>query len=111
MKTRLFTLLGTLLLLGSCAHYPVAQQSGKEDMAYLLFTSGKEYVGKTVTVTIDDATHFDAKVVKTSKSNRKGTQYGVSTGKKAIEVKQDGKTIYSKQIFLSTQETKIITLP
>lgn len=110
MKTKFFTLLSSLLLLGSC-YAPVAQQSGKEDMAYLLFTSGKEYVGETVDVTIDDATHFDAKVVKTSKSNRKGTQYGVGTGKKTIVVKANGQTIYSKQLFLSTQETKIITLP
>lgn len=111
MKTRLFTLMASLTLLCSCAHYPVAQQSGKEDVAYLLFVSGREHIGETVEVTIDDATHFDAKVVKASKANRKGTQYGVGTGRKAIVVKADGRPIYSKQIFLSTQETKTITLP
>lgn len=111
MKAKLFTFLGSLLLFGSCAQYPVAQQSGKEDVAYLLFVSGKEYIGENVDVTIDNATHFDAKVVKTSKSHYKGTQYGVGTGKKTIVVKSNGKTIYSKQIFLSTQETKVITLP
>lgn len=37
-----------LLLIGCRAHFPVAQESGKEDIAYLLFVSPKEYAGKSV---------------------------------------------------------------
>ncbi len=105
-------LLGLVFLLAGCrAHYPVAQQSGKEDMAYLLFISGKQYAGETVDVTIDGQTQFTAKVVKAKKSNRRGTQYGVATGVKDIHVSYKGKTIYTKKILLSTQEIQIITLP
>lgn len=112
MKATTMWLLGLLLLLAGCrAHYPVAQQSGKEDMAYLLFVSGKQYTGERVEVSIDGQTNFTAKVVKATKANRKGTQYGVATGVKDIRVSHQGKLIYSKKILLSTQEIQIITLP
>ena len=48
------------LLTGCMANFPVAQQTGKEDMAYLLFVGQKEYVGKEVQVTIDNAEPFTA---------------------------------------------------
>jgi len=111
MKNKLLLIAFVILLAGCKANYPVAQQSGKEDIAYLLFVSGKEYKGKTVTVDIDQTTRFEAKVVKARKANRRGTQYGVSTGRKNITVQYEGRTIYNKQIFLSSQETKQILLP
>lgn len=100
-----------LLLMGCKANFPVAQQSGKEDMAYLLFVSANEYAGKEVSAQIDDAQPFTAKVVKQKKSNRRGTQYGVGVGNRMLKVTCDGKTIYQKRIFLSTQEVKQIILP
>lgn len=36
------------LLIGCRASLPVAQESGKEDIAYLLFVSSNEYAGKNV---------------------------------------------------------------
>ncbi len=95
----------------SCASYPVSQQGGKEDIAYLLFTSNKEYSGEIVLVTLDNDIKFNAKVVKEKKSNRKGMQYSVSTGTRQIKVEKDGKILYEKSIFLSSQETKKIILP
>lgn len=111
MKQLKFLLFAVALLLVGCkANYPVAQQSGREDIAYLIFISNKQYAGKNVTVDVD-GNSFDAKVVKAKKSNRRGTQYGVSTGRRTISVKCEGKTLYSKQLFLSAQETKQIILP
>jgi hypothetical protein len=101
------------LLIGCKANYPVAQQSGKEDMAYLVFVGPLETYGngsKPVQVDVD-GTQFDAKVVKPKTANRKGEQYGVATGRRNITVKFNGQTIYQKQLFLSSQETKIINLP
>lgn len=80
-------------------------------MAYLLFVGQKEYGGKEVQVTIDNAEPFTAKVVKSKKANRRGTQYGIGTGTKSLVVKCDGKTLYQKKIFVSTQEVKQIILP
>ena len=100
-------------LFGCKANYPVAQQSGKEDMAYLVFVGPLKTYGngsKPVQVNVDGTT-FDAKVVKPKVANRKGYQYGVATGKRNITVKFNGNTVYQKQLFLSSQETKIINLP
>lgn len=109
---KLLLLFSLALLLFSCkANFPVAQQSGKEDMAYLLFVSGKQYAGKQVLVEVDKAQPFEAKVVKQKKSNRRGTQYGIATGSRNLKVSCEGKTIYQKNIFVSTQEVKQIILP
>ena len=99
------------LLTGCKANLPIAQQTGKEDMAYLLFVGQKENSGKEFQVTIDNDEQFTAKVVKSKKANRRGTQYGIGTGTKSLVVKCDGKTLYQKKIFVSTQEVKQIILP
>lgn len=115
MKKRiLFTLLIVVSLLVGCkSSFPVAQQTGKEDMAYLVFVGPRQTYGngsKLVQVDVD-GTKFDAKVVKPKVANRKGTQYGVATGNRHVTVMFNGNTIHSKQLFLSSQETKVITLP
>lgn len=101
------------LFIGCKANYPVAQQSGKEDMAYLVFVGPSQTYGngsKPVTVDVD-GTKFEAKVVKPKTANRKGTQYGVATGRRNITVSFNGQKVYQKQLFLSSQQTKIINLP
>ncbi|MDR0891761.1 MAG: hypothetical protein LBN24_04025 [Mediterranea sp.] len=105
----LFALIG---ILTSCrVSYPVAQESGKEDMAYLLFVSPRQYADATVQVVIDDAQPFAAKVTKQKKSLRKGTQYAIKTGARTLKVSYEGRTLYQKKIFVSTQEVKQILLP
>ena len=111
MKNLLILLFLPLMLFSCRANFPVAQQSGKEDMAYLLFVSGNQYAGKNVQVSIDNAQPFTAKVVKAKKANRRGTQYGIATGTRTLKVSRDGKVIYEKKIFVSTQEVKQIILP
>ncbi|WP_024989425.1 hypothetical protein [Segatella albensis] len=115
MKAKiLFLLIAiTSLMVGCKANYPVAQQSGKADMAYLVFVGpSKTYGNGSKTVQVDvDGNKFDAKVVKPKTANRKGTQYGIATGRRNITVKFNDQTIYQKQLFLSSQETKIINLP
>lgn len=115
MKARVFIMLMAIagLFVSSKSNFPVAQQSGKEDMAYLVFVGPRQTYGngsKLVQVDVD-GNKFDAKVVKPKTANRKGTQYGVATGRKNVTVRFEGQTIYQKQLFLSSQETKIITLP
>ena len=115
MKAKVLFSLFTIscLLCGCKANYPVAQQSGKEDMAYLVFVGSlKTYGNGSKPVQVDvDGTTFDAKVVKPKTANRKGAQYGVATGRRNVTVKFNGQTVYQKQLFLSSQETKIINLP
>lgn len=115
MKTKIIlSLIAIIGLMAGCkANYPVAQQSGKEDMAYLVFVGPlKTYGNGSKLVQVDvDGTKFDAKVVKPKTANRKGVQYGVGTGRRNLTVTFNGQTVYQKQLFLSSQETKIINLP
>ena len=99
------------LLVGCKANYPVAQETGKDDVAYLIFVSASDAKNKVVDVTVDGKTTFEAKTVKNRKSNRRGTQYSVQTGKRHVKVAFEGQTLYDKYVFLSTQEVKEITLP
>ncbi|MBO6253919.1 MAG: hypothetical protein J6O49_09755 [Bacteroidaceae bacterium] len=112
MKKSLIFIFGLALLMTGCrAHLPVAQQGGKDDVAYLLFVGQKEYGGEQVQVSIDGAAPFTAEVVKVKKASRKGTQYAIATGTRDLKVTSDGKILYQKKIFVSTQEVKQIMLP
>lgn len=111
-RTLFFIVLGLALVMVGCkANYPVAQQSGKDDVAFLLFVSASNQSSQIVDVTIDGNTTFEAKTVKAKKADRKGTSYAVATGRRRLKVEKEGQTLYEKEVFLSTQETKIITLP
>lgn len=110
MKNALILLILPLLF-GCRVNYPVAQQGGKEDMAYLLFVSPDLYAGKNVEVLIDSNEPFHAKVVKAKKSKYSGVQYGIGTGKHSLKITCEGKTLYEKKIFASPQEVKQIVLP
>lgn len=99
------------VLCGCKANYPVAQQGGDDDIAYLIFVSSSDSRNKDVEVFVDDNTHFTAHTVKSRKSNRRGTRYSVQTGKRKVRVVRDGETLFDRFLFLSPQETKKITLP
>ena len=113
-KILFFAIIASVLMLTGCkTSVPVAQQSGKEDMAYLVFVGPKSTYGNGLhPVQVDvDGTKFDAKVVKPKTANRKGVQYGVAPGTRNITVKFNNNVVYNKKLFLSSQETKIINLP
>lgn len=104
-------LLVAVFMTGCRANYPVAQQSGKEDVAFLLLVSQKNYINEELTVKIDD-TEFEAKAVSAKKSNRRGKAYTVATGRRKLTVTdKQGQTLYKREVMLSTQETKQIMLP
>lgn len=111
MKKIAFAFAAVVLVILSGCKAPVAQQGGKEDMAYLLFVSSSQYAGKVVQVSIDEATTFNAEVVKAKKAKRGGRQYGISTGSRSIKVTSQGQVLYQKKIFVSAQEVKQILLP
>ena len=113
MKNKLlFVFLVSMLLMPGCrSSYPVAQQSGLEDAAFLLFVSQKDYVKQNLTIIVDD-TKFDAVAVKATKAKRKGTIYKIVPGTRHLIVQNDkGEVLYDKKVFISKQETKQIQLP
>ncbi len=108
----IFTCVVAVLLTACKSNMPVAQQSGKDDVAYLLFVSQNgEYHKKDLTVTVDNQT-YTAQGIRSKDSDRKGSQYTAPVGSHQLTVKNsEGQTLYSKKIFLSAQEVKTITLP
>jgi len=84
---------------------------GLENQAFIQVMGDKNVYSSHVTIVLDGETTFMAEVNKIGTSIPKGTVYAISTGKHFIEVKNRNQVIYSKQIFVSAQETKQITLP
>jgi len=100
-------------IFSSCGVGNYTVTSGVEDKANVCFVADHSY---DITVTIDGQS-YDTKTVKDkeykSRRNLKKTvQYSlpVTTGTHTISVVDDGKTVYSKKIVVSTGENKIIRL-
>jgi hypothetical protein len=112
MKTKLILgfFLSLCLAFTGCKVGNVASTQGLSDQAYLYFVSTNEYKAP-VSVTVDGSTVFEAAVVKEKKFNVKGNTYAIATGKRHVLVKQNGQILFERTLFLSTQETKKITLP
>lgn len=98
--------------LSGCRTGTYSSSYGKEDMAYISIISGKQYAGKTVSVSVDGKDSFNAKVVKEKQSTEKhnGQLYGIRPGKRTIVITYQNKTLYSNTVFLSSQQTKLIRL-
>ena len=115
MRKILSAILFLCLLFTSCAKYPVETTTGKADVAFLLFISQEgEYAKKNVTVCIDGKTTFTVQPIKAERGKQKlkGTQYEVATGRRKVVVTNaNGDVIYSRELILSTQDTKQIILP
>lgn len=112
MKKFIISLIGAVLLT-SCGTGTYSLSSGKTDIGLLSFTS--EYKTRlSVTVDKEECNIFS---VKTSawKKNRNIKQTAqnslqLTPGQHNIIVKINGKEVYNKRIFISTQEHKIIEL-
>lgn len=86
--------------------------SGIENQSFLSFeTSDKRNYPEGVEVILDDKTSFKAEVFKNRDKVKHIRLYGISTGKHKVSVLFNGKVIYEKTIFLSSQQTKKIILP
>ena len=115
MRKLVITIICTVsaFILSSCGTGNYTVSSGVDDKANVCFVADNSY---DIQVAIDGQ-NYDTKTVKDkeykSRRNLKKTvQYAlpVSTGTHDIKVVDDGKTVYSKKIVVSTGETKIIKL-
>ena len=102
----------TMLLTG-CGVGNYSVQSGVEDAAFISFTDDAKH---DITVTVDDQT-YALKTVKQKayKSGRNIKQTVLNTikigpGQHEVKVTVNGNDIFSKKLFLSTGEHKIIEL-
>jgi sugar lactone lactonase YvrE len=98
-----------LLILSGCTGVKTLS-TGLENESFLEFVGNPNNYSNGVTVTVDGTTTFVASVNKDHADRPKGEVYAISTGKHTITVSYENQVIYSKQIFVSAQETKRILL-
>lgn len=85
---------------------------GMQDESYLIVTAGKQYLGETVFVSIDGESTVQVVPIKEKHAVRKGKRIIVSPGKHMVVISdQSGVRLYEKQIFVSTNNGKMIHLP
>jgi hypothetical protein len=112
MKRILFILIFIAILSG-CGTGSYSISSGKADVAAILFTDLKAY---PITVIVDEGSYVLSTVkYKPQKKDRNFKKTTANTlklkpGQHKIEVLNNGKSIYSKTVFISANETKIIEL-
>jgi hypothetical protein len=114
MKKSVKYLVASLLFIGmatSCKVGMYSESKGKEQEAYLQIFQSQTSYPDGVVVVVDDQQPFMAKVNKDKKMNVKGNLYTIPTGRHHLKITAGGKLIYDKEIFISSQETKQITLP
>ena len=112
MKKSMIIAALTILLTG-CGVGNYSVQSGVEDAAFISFTDDAK---QDITVTVDDQTYI-LKTVKQKayKSGRNIKQTALntiktSTGQHEVKVVVNGTEVFSKKIFVSAGEHKIIEL-
>jgi hypothetical protein len=110
MRKAIILLVGSVLMLTSACTGLQTVTKGLENQAFIQVMGDRDTYSEEVTVVLDGETTFTAEVNKMGTSIPKGTVYAISTGKHFIEVKHRNRVVYSKQIFVSAQETKQIIL-
>jgi len=111
MKKLLLILTLGLSFLASCTVGIKSTAKGLESESYLEFLGEPKNYEAGLDVLVDETIAFTAQVKKPNKVKSKGLTYAIATGKHTITVKHNNNVIYSKQIFVSAQETKQILLP
>jgi len=110
---RLFVIAIMTLFLSSCGVGTYSYSSGLENKCGLSFVADNE---TPLTVTVDDQNYaINAVKLKKYKTNRKIKQTTQNTialepGKHDVKVVMNGNEVFSKTIFVSGNETKIIEL-
>ncbi|MGN1211040.1 MAG: hypothetical protein ACI4TM_05095 [Candidatus Cryptobacteroides sp.] len=112
MKKILYTLIASLLLTG-CGVGSYSVSSGKADEGTISFTATR---AADITVTID-GNSYNIMSIKDSayKPDRRIKQTArntiiVSPGSHDVKVEMNGKTVFSKKLFISASEHKIVEL-
>lgn len=112
MKTKLFLLFFSVLMLSACSVGRTTESRGLENEAYLQFVRGMDDKYRDgVSVFVDDNAPFKAKVNKIKATTVKGDTYALKSGKRHIKVIYEERVVYEKDVVLSTQETRRIELP
>ncbi|MEA3448545.1 MAG: hypothetical protein U9Q98_08890 [Bacteroidota bacterium] len=110
MKKLLIIFTIGLFFLSGCTGVKTVSK-GLENKSFIEFIGKPGNYPGGVDVTIDETKNFKAEVHKPGIKRPKGNIYAIATGKHVLTVKYNNEIIYNKQIFVSSQETKQISLP
>lgn len=111
MKKNLnFLIVVSLLILNSCGGTKTSFR-GLASESFLEFVGNPGSYSAGVDVIVDDKPSFRAKVYKDKIGRMRGEIYAIATGRHTLKVKFQNEIIYNKEIFISPQESKKITLP
>ncbi len=110
MKNLLAILAIGIALFSSCKGVKSAS-AGLDSQSFLVLLGNTSNYQEGVEVIIDDKPSFTATVNKTNFKPSRDKVYGINPGTHKVTIKSAGKVIYKQDIFVSTQETKKITLP
>lgn len=108
----LSTVIITVGMFTSCSVGRTTETKALENQAYLQFLRGTtEKYSDGVTIYLDNEPPFKAKVNKVKSTTVKGNVYVIYSGKRHLRVEYKGDVIYDKDIFLSSQESRVVQLP
>ncbi len=110
MKTLIFILAIGVTLFASCKSVK-SNSSGLDNQSFLVLYSNQSIYSNGVEVSIDNKPSFIAGVNKVHFKPSRDNIYSIVPGPHKLLIKSSGTVIYKQEIFLSTQETKKITLP
>jgi len=98
-------------LFTGCKVGSTTESRGLENESYLQFVQGQGKYSEGVDVYVDNIAPFKAKVNKVDSRTVKGNVYTIQSGTRHLKVVYKGQTLYEKDVFLSSQETRRIQLP
>lgn len=110
MRKLIYIIAAGFLFFMSCTGIKTASR-GLENESFLEIVGTVGNYPGGVDVNIDDKINFKAVVNEDHADRPKGKIYAISTGTHILAISFNQKVIYQKQIFVSAQETKKITLP
>mgnify|MGYP004444229687 CR=1 FL=1 len=113
MKRLLFCLTAIILFcVTSCRTGNFSSSGGQQELSYICVISSTNLAGKDVMVKVDDNTPFKARVQEAKQYTEKhnGTVYGIMPGRRKVEITYRGQVLYSQEVFVTSQQTKTITL-
>ncbi len=109
MKTFIGFIAVSFIFLYSCNSLK-SSTSGKENEAFLEFIGNASDYPGGINVNLDDNNNFIAILNKDRIHSIKATVYSIPTGTHTVTVTFNNQVILKKQIFVSNQETRKITL-
>ena len=100
-----------LLFAGTACGTTSSISGGLKDESYIVVASSSAYVGKKVFVLVDDVSAVGIVAVRPDAVTRHAKRITITPGRHTVIVRDaEGRTLFSKEIFISSRAAKTITV-